>query len=256
MSDPAITEPTMYNFQDCGETKKESLEPDDINAICTIYPTANDPGPARRSPTPAAAAAAPAAGPAGPAVLLGIVARCALRRDGADDDLPGVRRRGACRATRGARSVTRRCRSGPAATVEGGTALEPRRRGCRSPAVIAAGVVGLGVDPRGSALRGGDDDEAAPATRPAATAPAATADHRRSTPLAPAVRGRAGAAGRRQRRRRLPTSSSARSSAQRLWSTVTVTGLARRRPARARAAIPRCQAPIAAPRLLRSRQPA
>ena len=34
----------MFNFQDCGETKKETLEPDDIDAICTIYPTAKDPG--------------------------------------------------------------------------------------------------------------------------------------------------------------------------------------------------------------------
>jgi MYXO-CTERM domain-containing protein len=43
-NDPRITEATMYNFQDCDETKKETLEPDDINAICTIYPTAKDPG--------------------------------------------------------------------------------------------------------------------------------------------------------------------------------------------------------------------
>jgi len=35
---------TMYNFQDCGEVKKETLEPDDINAICAIYPQAKDPG--------------------------------------------------------------------------------------------------------------------------------------------------------------------------------------------------------------------
>ena len=42
-SDPTITEATMYPFQDCGETKKETLEPDDIAAICTIYPTAKDP---------------------------------------------------------------------------------------------------------------------------------------------------------------------------------------------------------------------
>ncbi len=41
--DPAIVDATMYNFQDCGETKKETLEADDINAICTIYPTASDP---------------------------------------------------------------------------------------------------------------------------------------------------------------------------------------------------------------------
>ena len=40
----AITEATMYNFQDPGETKKESLSPDDINAICQIYPTSQDPG--------------------------------------------------------------------------------------------------------------------------------------------------------------------------------------------------------------------
>jgi hypothetical protein len=42
-TDPAITEATMYPFQDCGETKKETLEADDIAAICTIYPTTNDP---------------------------------------------------------------------------------------------------------------------------------------------------------------------------------------------------------------------
>ena len=33
----------MYNFQDCGETKKQTLEPDDIAAICKIYPKASDP---------------------------------------------------------------------------------------------------------------------------------------------------------------------------------------------------------------------
>jgi hypothetical protein len=38
-----ITEATMYNFQDPGETKKESLSDDDIQAICSIYPTAKDP---------------------------------------------------------------------------------------------------------------------------------------------------------------------------------------------------------------------
>jgi MYXO-CTERM domain-containing protein len=42
-SDPTILEATMYPFQDCGETKKETLEPDDISGICTIYPTAKDP---------------------------------------------------------------------------------------------------------------------------------------------------------------------------------------------------------------------
>ena len=42
-SDPAILDATMYNYQDCSETKKESLEPDDTAAICATYPTANDP---------------------------------------------------------------------------------------------------------------------------------------------------------------------------------------------------------------------
>ena len=42
----------MYNFQDCGETKKETLSHDDIDAICAIYPKADDPGtcePGRRA---------------------------------------------------------------------------------------------------------------------------------------------------------------------------------------------------------------
>jgi len=43
-SDPKIVEATMYNFQDCGETKKESLEADDVDAICSVYPVADDPG--------------------------------------------------------------------------------------------------------------------------------------------------------------------------------------------------------------------
>lgn len=42
-TDPVILESTMYNFQDCGETKKASLSQDDIDAICAIYPTAKDP---------------------------------------------------------------------------------------------------------------------------------------------------------------------------------------------------------------------
>jgi MYXO-CTERM domain-containing protein len=42
-TDPAILDATMYNYQDCGETKKETLSPDDMNAICTIYPESKDP---------------------------------------------------------------------------------------------------------------------------------------------------------------------------------------------------------------------
>jgi hypothetical protein len=43
-TDPAILNATMYNFQDCGETRKEHLSPDDITAICSIYPSSKDPG--------------------------------------------------------------------------------------------------------------------------------------------------------------------------------------------------------------------
>ncbi len=43
-NDAAILEATMYNFQDCGETKKATLSPDEVDAICTTYPTADDPG--------------------------------------------------------------------------------------------------------------------------------------------------------------------------------------------------------------------
>jgi hypothetical protein len=44
MSNMAITGATMFNYQACGEVTKETLEQDDINAICAIYPTAKDPG--------------------------------------------------------------------------------------------------------------------------------------------------------------------------------------------------------------------
>jgi len=43
-TDPSIVEATMYNFQDCGETKKQSLTTDDSAAICAVYPKSDDPG--------------------------------------------------------------------------------------------------------------------------------------------------------------------------------------------------------------------
>ena len=75
LGNAAITEPTMYNFQDCGETKKETLEADDINAICTIYPTAKDPGSCEPVPLPAGCGCQGSApgGPGAPALLLGFV---------------------------------------------------------------------------------------------------------------------------------------------------------------------------------------
>jgi MYXO-CTERM domain-containing protein len=78
MNDPAITEPTMYNFQDCGETKKETLEADDINAICTIYPASKDPGTCSAVGS-GSGCCSTGSGPAGPAALLGVVL-IALRR--------------------------------------------------------------------------------------------------------------------------------------------------------------------------------
>jgi MYXO-CTERM domain-containing protein len=79
LNNKAITDPTMYNFQDCGETKKETLAPDDINAICAIYPTAKDPGTC--SPVAATSGCCSAGGGAGgPAVLLGFVALGLRRR--------------------------------------------------------------------------------------------------------------------------------------------------------------------------------
>lgn len=41
---PAIVDATMYNYQDCGETKKQTLEPDDVAGVCAAYPLARDPG--------------------------------------------------------------------------------------------------------------------------------------------------------------------------------------------------------------------
>jgi hypothetical protein len=43
VTDPEITEATMYNFQDCDETKKASPEQDDIDAVCAAYPRDQDP---------------------------------------------------------------------------------------------------------------------------------------------------------------------------------------------------------------------
>jgi hypothetical protein len=36
-TDPKILDATMYNYQECGEKKKEDLSSDDIQAICDIY---------------------------------------------------------------------------------------------------------------------------------------------------------------------------------------------------------------------------
>lgn len=61
-----ITEATMYNFQDCGETKKESLSQDDIDAICQIYPTNKDPGSCDHVGTSTGGCCSASRGPNGP----------------------------------------------------------------------------------------------------------------------------------------------------------------------------------------------
>ncbi len=72
LGNPAITEPTMYNFQDCGETKKETLEADDVNAICTIYPLAKDPHTCEPVGSGSGCGCS-SSGPTGPTLLLGLV---------------------------------------------------------------------------------------------------------------------------------------------------------------------------------------
>lgn len=47
----SVTESTMYNFQSPAETKKATLEPDDIAGVCAIYPIADDPMECKRAPT-------------------------------------------------------------------------------------------------------------------------------------------------------------------------------------------------------------
>ncbi|MBT8495061.1 MAG: hypothetical protein KJO07_18590 [Deltaproteobacteria bacterium] len=43
-----ILEATMYNFQDCGETLKTTLEADDVAGFCAAYPLAADPNECKR----------------------------------------------------------------------------------------------------------------------------------------------------------------------------------------------------------------
>lgn len=47
--DREVLEATMYPSQTCGETKKITLEADDIGGICTIYATEQDPGTCKRA---------------------------------------------------------------------------------------------------------------------------------------------------------------------------------------------------------------
>lgn len=79
-----ILEATMYNYQDCGETKKSSLSDDEINAICSIYPTAKDPGTCEpvgaTTPAGCCSASRGADRPIGALLLAGVVALWVRRR--------------------------------------------------------------------------------------------------------------------------------------------------------------------------------
>jgi hypothetical protein len=81
---PEITEATMYNFQECGETKKSSPEADDVAGVCAIYPIAEDPMSCEPVPPPKDGCCSTGGGPGGallaPLVLLLISRRGARRR--------------------------------------------------------------------------------------------------------------------------------------------------------------------------------
>ncbi len=69
----AQQEATMFNFQDCGETKKETLEPDDIAGVCGIYPLAKDPGTCDPVEDASGCAGCSSSGAAGPLALVGFL---------------------------------------------------------------------------------------------------------------------------------------------------------------------------------------
>lgn len=75
---PAITEATMFPYQGCGEDKKASLEPDDIDAICTIYPKSQDPGTC--DPVSNGSGCNSSPGPLGPLALVGLVGLLGRRK--------------------------------------------------------------------------------------------------------------------------------------------------------------------------------
>jgi len=70
---------TMFNFQECGENKKETLEPDDIAGVCGIYPTAKDPGTCEPVGDGTGCCSS-GSGPAGPLALTGLLLLAFWRR--------------------------------------------------------------------------------------------------------------------------------------------------------------------------------
>jgi MYXO-CTERM domain-containing protein len=78
-NDPDILDATMWAYQDCGETKKASLTPDDIDAICAVYPPAADPQ-SCEAPDDSAGCCDAGSGPGGPVALSVLVALGMIRR--------------------------------------------------------------------------------------------------------------------------------------------------------------------------------
>jgi len=77
--DPEITEATMYNFQECGETSKATPEPTDVDGVCTAYPRGADPGSCEAVNLEPGGCCSTGADPRG-ALLIGLLALAGLRR--------------------------------------------------------------------------------------------------------------------------------------------------------------------------------
>ncbi|HEY5928659.1 MAG TPA: hypothetical protein VIV11_43540 [Kofleriaceae bacterium] len=75
MASAAQQAATMFNFQECGENKKETLEPDDIAGVCGVYPIAEDPGTCEPVGD-GTGCCNTGTGPTGPLVLFGLVFAC------------------------------------------------------------------------------------------------------------------------------------------------------------------------------------
>jgi hypothetical protein len=79
-TDPLILDATMYNYQDCGETKKETLTDDDIDAICSIYPLAKSPNTCVPPPPEASGCCDAGTGSSAGSGLLGLFVVVRLRK--------------------------------------------------------------------------------------------------------------------------------------------------------------------------------
>lgn len=77
--DPELTEATMYNFQDCDETKKASPEPTDVDGVCAAYPDDDSPNSCEPASLDAPGCCSTGTAPAGSVLLalltLGLVVR-------------------------------------------------------------------------------------------------------------------------------------------------------------------------------------